>query len=73
MSNLIRFSIGALIAYVIAAPLTSRISMDIQQTAWTDVWTYVIWLFGLLIWAGIVLAVVVVFVVIVQIFDRWSN
>lgn len=50
MSEFIRFGFGALFAYVIAAPLTSRISMDVAETAWTDLWTYVFWAFGLLIW-----------------------
>lgn len=50
MGRFIRLILGALLAYVIAAPLTSRIQMDLADTAWTDLWTYVIWAFGLFIW-----------------------
>jgi hypothetical protein len=53
MAKFFRSCLSALFAYVIAAPLTSRISMDVAQTAWTDLWTYVFWAFGLFIWMGI--------------------
>jgi hypothetical protein len=53
MIHFLRFCIRALFAYVIAAPLTSRISMDVAHTSWTDLWTYVFWTFGLFIWMGI--------------------
>jgi len=41
-----------------AAPLTSRISLDMTQTEWTHIMTYVFWAFGGVIWALIVLAIV---------------
>ena len=47
-----------LISYIMAAPLTSRISLDITQTEWTHIMTYVFWVFGGVIWALIVLAIV---------------
>lgn len=45
------------ISYIAAAPLTSRIEMDLTQTDWTSLWTYFFWLFSLAIWVGLFLAV----------------
>lgn len=50
--------IGLLISYMLACPLTDRISLDLTQTHWTDLMTYVIWLFAGFIWLVIVLLVV---------------
>lgn len=49
---LIAFSVAfsAAIMYVIAAPLTVHISMDLTQTHWANAWTYVFWLLGFPIW-----------------------
>lgn len=47
-----------LMAYILAAPLSANISLDLRQTEWLDLWTYIIWACSGLIWAAIVFAVV---------------
>ncbi len=70
MAQFFRFCLSALFAYVIAAPLTSRISMDVAQTAWTDLWTYVFWAFGLFIWMGIFVGAMFAFAAAVAFLER---
>ena len=40
-----------LIGYLLACPLTSRVSLDIMQTEWTHIMTYVWIAFSGVIWA----------------------
>lgn len=47
-----RYIICLVVAYLTAAPMTSRISLDLTQTEWTHVLTYV-WLAGAWIVWGI--------------------
>lgn len=54
-----RFLIILIVSYVAAAPLTSKISMDLTQTDWTNVWTYVIWAFSFAIWGAIAIFAVI--------------
>jgi len=50
--------------YLIAAPLTERISLDLRLTHWWDITTYLFLIFGGLIWvviffcAGIAVAII---------------
>lgn len=50
--------------YLIAAPLTERISLDLRLTHWWDIMTYVFLIFGGAIWvviffcAGIAVAII---------------
>ena len=45
--------ISVIVSYLIACPLTSRISLDLTQTHWTDLMTYIIWFFAGFIWTAI--------------------
>lgn len=56
--NILKAITSLALSYVIAAPLTDRISMDLTQTDWTSGWTYLIWVFASMIWAGIIFGVV---------------
>lgn len=42
--------------YLIAAPLTDRISLDLRLTHWWDIATYVFLIFGAAIWVLIFFA-----------------
>lgn len=50
--------------YLIAAPLTERISLDLRLTHWWDIATYLFLIFGAAIWvviffaAGIAVAII---------------
>lgn len=44
---MIRSLIILFVSYILAAPFTSLISMDLTQTAWTNILTYVFWLMGI--------------------------
>lgn len=58
---MIRSAILLLGAYILAAPLTSLISLDLTLTAWTNVLTYVIWALAIPVWFIIL---VIIFAVI---------
>ena len=45
-----RTIIFLLLSYVAAAPLTSKISMDLSKTEWDNIWTYFIWLCSFGVW-----------------------
>lgn len=49
---MIRALISLFMSYVIAAPLTDKISMDLSRTEWGNAWTYAIWLCSFWIWFG---------------------
>ncbi|NOX50670.1 MAG: hypothetical protein GXP16_09060 [Gammaproteobacteria bacterium] len=66
----IRFAIAAFLAYLIAAPLTSTISMDLSQTQWASLWTYFFWAFGLFIWIAIIGICSLIFVALINFFDH---
>lgn len=59
-----------LLSYVAAAPVTEKISMDVSQTEWANIWTYVIWIFGVPIWLVIIALLTAVAVAVVEKF--WS-
>lgn len=48
--SFLKLLLSALFAYIVAAPLTHRISMDLGQTHWFNLWTYFYWALGTLIW-----------------------
>jgi|GEM_PF-6733822 len=53
-----------LLGYVLACPLTSRVSLDITQTEWTHLLTYV-WILGSgVIWLLICFAAVSAFIIL---------
>ena len=56
---MLRYIIFAIIAYALAAPLTSRISFDLTQTEWTNLWTYVWWAGSFVVWGiiGVVIGI----------------
>ena len=58
-----RILITLILSYVAAAPLTSKISMDLTRTEWTNVWTYVIWAMSFAIWGAIAIFALAAFVV----------
>lgn len=52
---MLKLMLALVLAYIAAAPLTSKISMDLSQTEWTNVWTYLIWSTSFFIWALILI------------------
>lgn len=52
-----RYILCALISYIMAAPLTSLISFDLTETAWTNLWTYIWWAGSWMVWGLIALCV----------------
>lgn len=46
-----RFVLCGLVSYILAAPLTSRISLDLTRTEWTHIMTYVWWGASWFVWA----------------------
>lgn len=59
-----RILFGLVLSYIIAAPLTERISFDLRLTHWADIMTYVFWLCGGLIWFGIGALAVFIFLAV---------
>ncbi len=57
---MMRLVFTAILSYVAAAPLTTRISIDISKTDWASAWTYIIWSGSLLIWSIIIIFVVAI-------------
>ena len=55
-----RLLITVLAAYILAAPLTSKISMNLQLTEWYSLWTYIMWALAIPIWIVILGGVSVV-------------
>lgn len=59
-----RTLVTIVLCYLIAAPLTDRISLDLRLTHWWDITTYLFLIFGGLIWvviffcAGIAVAII---------------
>lgn len=53
--NPFRAAISFLVAYLMAAPLTTRISLNFTETDWSSAATYAWWLFAPFIWVFIVL------------------
>lgn len=47
-----RYLIGLIFAYVLAAPLTELISFDLRETEWLNILTYVWLAFGGLVWCA---------------------
>lgn len=41
-----------LLMYLLASPFTTLIALDLRDTEWTNVGTYLWWLFGWVIWAA---------------------
>ena len=70
MLNFIKFGVAALFSYVIAAPLTSHISMDVSQTDWANLWTYAFWAFGSLIWSAFFAVGIFIIAAIITVFDN---
>lgn len=60
---MLRFIACPLVAYIMAAPLTSLISLDLRETEWTHVMTYVWWAGSWVVWGFIALTAAVVFVI----------
>lgn len=61
-----RIIVGIIISYLMAAPLTDLISLDMTQTQWLNAMTYVIWLFAGAIWTVIVFVVIVILATLVS-------
>ena len=60
-----RIVFGLVISYLMAAPLTELISLDMTQTHWGNILTYVIWMFSGVIWLFIIFVGGAVFSLIV--------
>ena len=41
-----KYILTPLILYIMAAPLTELISLDLRETDWLNLWTYAIWAFA---------------------------
>lgn len=54
---MLKYVICPLVAYLMAAPLTSLISLDLRETEWLHVLTYVWWAGSWVVWGLIALAV----------------
>lgn len=52
-----RAIIAIVLGYILAAPLTSTISLDMRETEWLNVWIYVMWVSSMAIWAVLFLSV----------------
>lgn len=50
-----RYFITLFLGYLVAAPLTTRVSLDLTQTDWTHLATYAWILFGWFVWLFIFL------------------
>ena len=61
---------GLFLGYILAAPLTEKISLDLRLTEWTHLGTYVWWMFAGLIWVGIFFAGVGLFAAAVALWER---
>ena len=59
-----KYAVTAIVSYLLAAPLTSLISLDMRLTEWTNIMTYVFWLFAVVIWGFIMVMVAALFVAI---------
>ena len=70
---MLRNIIAIVIAYIMAAPLSAHISMDVTLTNWNNIWTYVIWAFSMLIWKLIVYAIVFSLAFISIIHSKWEG
>lgn len=54
---MLRFIVCPLIAYLMAVPLTSHISLDLRETDWLHLMTYVWWVGSWIVWGLIALFV----------------
>ncbi len=61
---------GLALMYLIAAPLTSLISLDMRETEWANVMTYFIWLFSPFIWMFCIVGATIILALPLIIFDR---
>ncbi len=61
-----RYLLTLLLGYLLAAPLSARVPLDITQTDWTHIATYFWILFGWLFWALIALFLTLVFAVLLD-------
>jgi hypothetical protein len=58
---MLRYIICPVVAYIMAAPLTSLISLDLRETEWTNIVTY-LWLIGAwIVWGLIALVAAALF------------
>lgn len=62
--------VDILIAYIVAAPLTSLISFDLRLTEWTNIWTYIYWGLGRAIWFLIIFIGIATIATLIKLFQR---
>lgn len=62
--------VSILFAYLLACPLTERVSLDVMQTEWTNILTYIWIACAGLIWVAIAFVAVLIFAGIAE---WWSN
>jgi hypothetical protein len=48
------------IAYILAAPITNKISFDLRLTEWANIWTYIIWATSGAIWAVSIMVILTI-------------
>ena len=57
-------------SYILAAPLTDLISLDLRSTEWSNILTYVFWAFSGAIWALTSLFAAFMAVGLIGLFER---
>lgn len=55
-------AIGLVLAYALAAPLTARISLDFNETDWSNAMTYVMWILAPCVWGAILFVILLAYV-----------
>jgi uncharacterized integral membrane protein len=58
---LVSNAIGLILAYILAAPLTSRISLNFNETAWGNAMTYVMWALAPCVWGAFLFCILIAY------------
>lgn len=65
-----RIIFSLFLGYILAAPLTDKISLDLRLTEWGNLLTYVWWLTSGLVWTLASFGIILAFAALVAMFER---